>query len=266
MVEYSPTTPMREEEAALMPVGRAVPIVATWTRIAMCGALFGVAFAVVVKAYVTLKHGGQTLGSLAWLIALFCAAETAILVAILRAEEARLARELRTARTGTAVLRSLLGRRSHQVPILGRLFSTQLGAAAVLLADGQRGAAMAALASTSPLMQGGRVDQLRAIVDADVTRASATAPAQDRCIAALRAMSQLGHREADLYRVHVLVKAILERGDADAAIEVATALDASADEEERMYAAWLRVWFDLDVGGEGGSEGEGASWPPLAEG
>ena len=59
-------------------------------------------------------------------------------------------------------------------------------------------------------------------------------------------MALIGNREADLYRMHVLVKAILEQGDADTAIDLVEKLAASTDDDERVYAAWLRVWFDLD--------------------
>jgi hypothetical protein len=253
---------MREEEAAVTPIGRGAPIVATWARIAASASIFAAAFVAATNAYVTLTHGGRTLGSLAWLIGLVGASETILVVAILRAEEARLVRELRTARTGTAAIRGLIARRRQQVPILGRLFSTQLGVAAVFLADGNRTAAVAALAATSPLMQGGRIEQLRAAVDADAERASGTASGLERCIGQLRGASRLGNREADLYCRHVLVKAVLEVGDADMAVSLASELDHAEDDEERMYATWLRVWFDLDVEGDAG----GTPWPPLAEG
>ncbi len=252
---------MPDAEATARPLPRGVPIVATWMRAASCAGVLAVAFIAVIDAYVTLSHGGRTLGSLAWRIAPVCGAEALLVWAILRAEEARLTRELRTARTGTAVIRALLTRRRQQLPILGRLFSTQIGAAAVFLADGDRTAALGALGSTSPLMQGGRIQRLRAVVDADLERASGAPASLERCIVQLRATERFGHREADLYVVHVLVKAVLGQGAAEVAARLAGELDAAEDDEERMYATWLRVWFDLD----GATDDEGQAWPPLAE-
>ena len=77
----------------------------------------------------------------------------------------------------------------------------------------------------------------------------------------LRAMELLGNREADLYRTHVLVKALLQQGDPEGALELAHALEGSGDEEERIYAAWLRVWFDLEA-----AEDDEGEWRPLDEG
>ncbi|MGD0527743.1 MAG: hypothetical protein ABSE49_21600, partial [Polyangiaceae bacterium] len=78
----------------------------------------------------------------------------------------------------------------------------------------------------------------------------------------LRDAPPLGNREADLYRMHVLVKALLELGDPEAAVEVMGKLEPSGDEELELYVAWLRVWFDLDA--------EAAdyrhNWPALPEG
>jgi hypothetical protein len=79
-------------------------------------------------------------------------------------------------------------------------------------------------------------------------------------------MEPIGHREADLYRTHVLVKALLEQGDTDTAVEVAGDLERAAgrsqDEEQQLYATWLRVWFDLDAEAAGYRE----AWPALPEG
>ncbi|HLK38614.1 MAG TPA: hypothetical protein VKU41_17750, partial [Polyangiaceae bacterium] len=184
-----------------------------------------------------------------------------LIEAVLRAEESRLARELRTARSGTTVLRSLAVRRREQLPFFARLFSTRIGMAALLLADGERSGALTALATEPFLMRGGRLDGLRAIVDADVERATGTSVGLDRCVGWLREAPPLGHREADLYRTHVLVKAILERGDADTGVKVAECLVRSADDEERVYATWLRVWFDMDAADAGD-----VRWPDLTEG
>jgi hypothetical protein len=247
---------------------RGVPVIATWARVAACTAIFGCAFAALVRAYATLARSHASPAVLAGVVVLFCGMAATIFAAILRAEEARLGRELRTARTGTAVLRSMLGRRRQQVPILGRLFSTPLGTAANLVAEGDPSSATIALAGTPAFMQGGRADRLRAVVEADVDRAKGTAAGRDRVIADLRAMAPIGNREADLYRLNVLVKAILERGDDEAAESLASELESSRDEEERMYAAWLRVWFELDVQSDPTGPGAEAArpWPPLGEG
>jgi hypothetical protein len=141
-----------------------------------------------------------------------------------------------------------------ELPFLARWSSSKLGAAAVLLADGDREGAIDALAAASVLMRGGRLDRLRAIVDADLERKAGTAAGLERCVQRLRQATPVGNREADLYRVHVMVKAVLEQGDGVAAVELATSLGRSADDDERVYATWLRVWFDLD--GEGGDAGE----------
>ena len=87
---------------------------------------------------------------------------------------------------------------------------------------------------------------LRAVVTADLNRDSATTASLDESIRALRDAPRLGNREADLYRTHVLVKAVLERGDPQRALDLLPSLETSPDEEERVYAAWLRVWFDLE--------------------
>jgi len=127
---------------ALEPTDRGAPLVATWTRWAVSAAALGVAFAGVVEAYIRFTHVDRTLASFAWLIAAVCVTEAVLVLAILRAEESRLTRELRTARTGTAVLRGLVARRRQQTPFLARLFATNLGLAAVFLADGDRDAAL----------------------------------------------------------------------------------------------------------------------------
>jgi hypothetical protein len=239
------------------------PLVATRSRWLLSAGALAVGFVAAVEAYLLFTHIDRTLASFGWLIAVVTLAVTALVLAILRAEESRLARELRTARTGTAVLRGLVARRRRLMPFVARLFSTKLGVAAVLLADGDREGALDALASGSPLlMRGGRLDRLRAVVDADLERATGTPAGLERCVEQLRAMDPLGNREADLYRTHVLVKALLEQGDPDGALDVLGALEPSRDEEQQLYVAWLRVWFDLDA--------EAAdyrhAWPAMAEG
>ena len=246
----------------LEPTDRGVPLVATWTRWAVSVSAVALAFVGAVEGYVLFTRVDRALASFAWLIAVFVATEAVLLLAILRAEESRLARELRTARTGTAVLRGLVARRRRQTPFFARLFATKLGLAAVLLAESDREGALDILSGVSPVMQGGRLQRLRAIVDADMERATGTAAGLERCVEELRGMAPLGNREADLYRMHVLVKALLEEGDSDGALEVLGTLEPSRDEEQQLYVAWLRVWFDLDA--------EAAdyrhAWPALPEG
>lgn len=240
-----------------------MPLVATWTRWVLSAGALAAAFVAAVEGYVAFTHSDRTLASFGWLIAMACATEALLVYAILRAEESRLARELRTARTGTGVLRGMVTRRRQQMPFIARLFATKLGAAAVLLADGDRSGALDVLATSSPLMQWGRIEKLRAVVDADVERAGGTSVGLERCVQQLRAMAPIGNREADLYRTHVLVKALLEQGDAEGALEVIEELGASKDDEQQMYVAWLRVWFDLDDGTAGYRD---HAWPPLDEG
>ncbi len=231
---------------------------ATWPRWAAGSALVGAASGAAVKAFLALAHASRAFASLGWLVGLACAIGAILVFAALRAEEARLARELRTARAGTAVLRSLVMRRREKLPLLVRAFSTGAGAAAVLLAGGDRSAALDVLRRDSPLMAGGRLEKLRAVIDCDLERATGTSVGLERCVQRLRAMAPVGHREADLYRNHVLTKAVLEQGDAETGLELARGLARSPDDEERVCATWLRVWFDLDVSGD--------EWPALDEG
>ncbi len=249
-----------DERAGAGDLGRraaGTPLVATRARWAACSAaLFG---ALVVAAAGAIAFAGlhRSVSSLAWPIALSATAGSAVLFALLRSEESRLARELRVARTGSAVLRESTVRRRARVPFAARVVSTQLGLAAVLLADDDRAGAVDALDGASALTRGGRLDGLRAIVDTDAERATGTPAALARCVQRLREMKSLDNREADLYRTHVLVKSILQHGDADAGLELAEQLTGSDDDDERIYATWLRVWFDLD-------EDNGA-WPPLRD-
>ncbi len=110
------------------------------------------------------------------------------------------------------------------------------------------------LARTSSLRRGGRLDRLRAVVEADIERARGTPGSVVESAGRLGAMPALDNREADLYRLHVLVKALLQRGDGEGALRVARELDSSTDDEERIYVVWLRAWFDLD--GFGDDRGE----------
>lgn len=254
----------RLEAEGLGPAPRGSPLVATWPRWAAGTAALTLAMLGAAQAFRVYTHSARTLGSFAGLVGATALVGGLLLVALLRAEESRLSRELRTARTGTPVLRAMLLRRRQQAPLLGRIFSTRVGTAAVLLAEGDRSGAIDALAAGSPLMAGGRLEALRAVVDADADRATGTPGALERCLQRLRAAAPLGHREADLYRLHVRVKALLQLGDAEAALELGSELDRSADEEERVYLAWLRAWFGLDA--EGGEPAGGGEWTPLGEG
>jgi len=243
---------------------RGAPLVATWSRWAASAGALGAAFVGMLWGYLAFTRSERPLASFAWLIVVVCVIEGLLVLALLRAEESRVARELRTARTGTAMMRSLATRRRQQAPFLARLFAARLGTAAVLLADGDRQGALDLLAGGSPLMRGGRLDRLREVVDADVERSTGTPAALERCVERLRGMEPIGHREADLYRTYVLVKALLQQGDADGAVEVAGDLEKSsaADEEQQLYATWLRVWFDLDAEAAGYRH----AWPALPEG
>jgi hypothetical protein len=242
---------------------RGVRLVATLPRGAAASA--AIALVAVIAAATFLEfvaHSQQRVVALfshGPLLALALVLETTLTFAALAAEESRLARELRIARTGTAALRSLVSRRRTRAPFFARLFSTGLGTAAVLIADGDRTGAVEAIEGISPFMRGGRLDRLRAVVEADLSRAVGSPVALDGAIRALRSLPPTGNVEADRYRVHVFVKAVLERGDDDTAMDLALELASSPDEEQRVGATWLRVWFDLDT------EADGRTWPPIGE-
>jgi hypothetical protein len=266
--------------------GPSAALALTLPRWLAIGAALEVAIAGAVEGLLLFTHSTRGASPFAWPLGLGATVGWLLIFAMLRTEDSRLARELRTARTGTPVLRALVARRGMELPFLARWSSSKLGAAAVLLADGDREGAIDALGAASVLMRGGRLDRLRAIVDADLERKTGTAAGLERCVQRLRQATPVGNREADLYRVHVLVKAVLEQGDGVTAVELATSLGRSADDDERVYATWLRVWFDLDgEGGEDAGEGQGEGqrsepaadeaaeesdgghpWPALSEG
>ena len=77
----------------------------------------------------------------------------------------------------------------------------------------------------------------------------------------MRELGPTGNREADLYRTHVMVKALLEQGDPEGGLELYRSLAGTKDDDERVYATWLRVWFDLEAGADDGDD-----WPVLSEG
>jgi hypothetical protein len=228
-------------------------------------AVLAVGVVVATEAALAFVGVHRPLASIAAPMAAASALGSLLLFGTLRAEESRLARELRLARTGTAVLREAAIARRDRAPFFAKLLSTQLGSAALLAADGDPSGAASALAGASALTRGGRVDLLRVLVDADVERAGGTEAGRAACIARLQGAAPLGNREADLYRLHVLAKAILEKGDAEAALDLARAIAGSPDDDTRVYATWLRAWFDLDAD-EAGEAGGEAPWPPLGEG
>jgi hypothetical protein len=247
-------------------MNRGAPLVATPTRWLVGTVVFAAASTFLlesmVKAYATVSRSGPPV-SLSWLIVVALGFSAPLLWVALRTGELRLARELRIARTGTFALRATVTqRKAHSASSLGRLISTKLGRAAVSLAEGERMDALDACEGGSPLMRGGRLEALRRVVEADIERASGAPAGLEECVLRLRKMPRIGNREADLYRVHVLAKALLEQGDASGAADLAQELEASGDDEERMYRSWLRAWFDLE-----GASGEGSrSWAPLPEG
>jgi hypothetical protein len=253
------------------------PLVATLARWAAGSVGFALGLAAAAEGSLLFAHSSRSFETVVTPLALASGAAAVVLAFILRAEESRLARELRTARTGTAALRALVARRRVAQPFLARFASTPLGTAAVLVADGDRDGAVELMAKTPALMRRGRLDRLRAIVEADVSRGDG-AGGLARSLNELRAMPPFDNRDAELYRLHVLVKTVLALGNGEAAFELATQLGDSSDDEARVYATWLRVWFDLDVDDHGDasadasasahtetSEGAGG-WPPIAEG
>jgi hypothetical protein len=248
------------------------PVVATLPRWAASSAGLAAIVGMAIAGTFVVRHVSPAASTIVSLALLAVIPLPLLALALLRAEESRLARDLRTTRTGTPVLRGLLVRRRQELPFLTRWSATKLGTAALLLADGDREGAVGALSTASMFVRGGRLDRLREVVDADLDRSSGTPAGLDRCVQRLRAASPLGNREADLYRLHVMVKAILARGDDETAAQLATELGASSDDEVRVYGTWLRVWFELDApgtpedGGEGGEGGEGQPWPALSEG
>jgi hypothetical protein len=250
---------MSDTEVVAGSRARGAPLVATWSRWAGCVVVIAAAFAASLQGSLSFMHSTETIASFKGSLAVAIALAALVLFWLLGAEESRLARELRTARTGTAALRGMVVGRRQQLPFFARLFSTKLGTAAVLLADGERAAALDLLAAGSPLMQGGRMAELRSVVAADAERAAGNPDALGRCIGDLSARKPIGNREADLYALHVLVKATLEHGDAEAALELVERLQRSEDEDERLYVVWLRAWFDLDAEGasDAPSESEG---------
>src|SRR5579884_2000325 len=116
---------------------RGVPLVATWTRWAASASAVAAGLVLLAEGCVLVAHSGRTLASFGGWLVLACAVQAPLVLALLRAEELRLSRELRTARTGTPALRAMVAHRRAQAPFFARSFSSGLGTAAVLLADGE---------------------------------------------------------------------------------------------------------------------------------
>jgi hypothetical protein len=249
---------------------RGSALVATWQRWAASSGVLAVAVVAATAAALGFVGAHKPLASLAGSMAMAAVVGSLLLLGTLRAEESRLARELRVARTGTSALRESTLARRDRAPFFARILSTQVGFAAILLAEGDLAGATSALAAASGLTRGGRVDALRALVEADIERASGSPEARAACIDRLRRAEPLGNRQADLYRLHVLSKAVLEQGDAEAAYDLVRDLSRAPDDDRRVYATWLRVWFDLDGANGGGSEPEAGldrpALPALEEG
>ncbi len=233
-------------------------LVATTSRWLAVTAALEVGLALGVLGILLFTHRTGSAALFEWPLVLGGTVGALLIYVMLRAEESRLARELRTARTGTSVLRALVARRRQEMPFLTRWSSSSLGTAAVLLADGDRDGALDALRAASVFMRSGRIEKLRAVVEADLERSAGTPASRQRAVQRLRDAPPVGNREADLYRVHVLAKAVLERGDDETAVELASQWGESPDDDVRVYSTWLRVWFDLDVENVDGEEGDEA--------
>jgi hypothetical protein len=225
-------------------VDRGLPLVATSPRFVAVVVAESACVAGAAYAYVSFTHSGRTFESLWGWMAFSSVALALMALGLLRSEESRLARELRTARTGTAVIRDMVVRRRQKLPIFLRLLTTPLGTAAVLLAEGERAAALDLLGGFSPFMQTGRIARLREVVEADADRATGTLAGASRAIERLRAAPLVGNTEADRYRAHVLVKAALQQTDTELAQTILDEVSASKDDEIRLYGVWLKVWFD----------------------
>jgi len=100
-----------------------------------------------------------------------------------------------------------------------------------------------------------------AVVEADLSRASGSPASLDGAIRALRALEPTGNVEADRYRTHVLVKAILERGDDDTLVAtvVVTASAASSSCGATHSRATSTPWTTVVVTASSTSSSFGAA-------
>jgi hypothetical protein len=194
----------------------------------------------------------------------------------LRTEDARLTRELRIAYAGTVTAREQAVRRRLRASWFTRLFMPPHGLAALLLASGDPESVIDLLATGSPLylaVLGARLGHLRAIITAGArasvaAAAAATAGSDENdendearsaalvTLLATRGLDVGGSADLARFRAFVLARAVLETGDVLTARELAFDLKASRDADVRLYAEWLRTWFDLDDPGLQ-PEGEG---------
>ncbi len=176
----------------------------------------------------------------------------------LRTEDARLGRELRIAYAGTVTAREQAVRRRLRASWFSRLFMPPHGLAALLLASGDPESVLDLLATGSPLylaVLGQRLGHLRKVIAAGA-RASVAASrtddedgeARSAALTELLATRELDTGAGDVtrFRAFVLARAVLEAGDVLTARELAFDFLASPDADVRLYAEWLRVWFDLD--------------------
>jgi hypothetical protein len=179
----------------------------------------------------------------------------------LRTEDARLGRELRIAYAGTVMAREQAVRRRLRASWFSRLFMPPHGLAALLLASGDPESVLDLLATGSPLylaVLGQRLGYLREVIAAGArasvaaARTAGTDEADDEARSAaltfLLATRELdtGSGDVSRFRAFVLARAVLEAGDVLTARELAFDFLASPDADIRLYAEWLRVWFDLD--------------------
>ena len=221
------------------------PLVATtrrWMILTAVAAGVGVLFARFIPASIAAEQARVLVG------ASIAACASVVGFLHLRGEDARLTRELRATRTATSVMREQMIRRRRGGPMWSRWLSPTLGTAALALAEGDTSAAQA-LRDANPAFFGfGEAGRLREVVDADLVRSRGGTAALEESIATLLRIAPLAHQEAERYRLHVLVKAVLEQGDVAIARDLVDQLleRALTDEEVRVYVVWLRAWFDME--------------------
>jgi hypothetical protein len=224
-----------------------VRLVLTPARWAASSGVVASVLAGVIWALPTKVRGVVELPLVRWPYQAAAAAVAALVVfALLAAEESRLTRELRIARAGSHVARQTLLRRTRNAPWYARLVSSTLGLAAIHLADGDAASARRAFDGNPLAMRFGRLGALGDVVRADLLRGGGSEDALGEAIRAIYNMTPLPNLEAERYRTHVLVKALLEQADGATARDLAFELAKSADDELRVYAVWLRAWFDLE--------------------
>lgn len=171
---------------------------------------------------------------------------------VLRAEDRRLARELRMARTASPLLRAAALARRQTLPKLLRPFSCTLGAAALSVADGDKGLSLSFLAQNPPFARGGELSVLSTLVTKDIARLGGSTAGLEEIVATLFDLSP-SHPEVLRYRAHVLARAVMQRGDPAFAEAYLDAFGESSDPDIRAYGLWVRAWFEegaIDVAPE----------------